>query len=896
MALSRFFRRRHWDEERARELESYLAEAIDDNLARGMTPGQARIAAHRKLGNATRIREEIYTMNSLGFIETLWQDLRYGARLLRRNPTFAGVAILTLALGTGANTAIFQLVDAVRLRTLPVDRPEQLAEVRIVKAPHGRTGNFMGRWPRLTYPLYLKIKEQQQVFSDVVAWGSMSLDLAQGGEQRPAQALWVSGNFFSVLGVRPAVGRLLAPSDDVTGCAPGVVLGHPFWQREYGGDPSVVGRTILLDGHRFDIVGVTSAEFYGVDVGRIFDVAVPICAEPIIRGTNTALERSDVWFLAALGRLKHGVTVEQASAHLAGLSKGILSATVSPRYNAADAKDYVEMEIGAQPGAAGVSGLRSNYGDSLNILLGVTGLVLLIACANLANLMLARATAREREVAVRLAIGASRRRIIRQMLSESLLIAALGGAGGVLVAQWFSRSLIAFLATPGSPTFVDLPMDWRVFAFTAAVALTACLIFGLTPAIRATRASLGSTMKTGSRGMTDGRERFGIRRALVVLQVALSLVLVVGALLFARSLRNLTTMDPGFRQEGVLTAAVDTRKANVPAQARTAMTARLLERVRAIPGVAAAAQSYTTPVGGNFWNNRVVIGGAVQKEMVNFNSTGPGYFETLGVRLIAGRDFDSRDTPQSPKVAIVTESFVRTYLAGRDPIGQSFQIEEGPGAPRPFYQIVGVVRDTKYRDLREPFMPLAHVAATQDAAPGPYLQLVIRAETTPAAVTAAVTRAVSEVNPAIAIQYQTVKTQVEQSLLRERLMATLSGFFGVLAVLIATIGLYGVMSYMVARRRIEIGVRMALGADRATVIRMIVREAGILLAIGLAIGALLSIYAARTAATFLYGLTPGDPLTLTVAIAGLATVTLLASWIPARRASRLEPTVALRED
>jgi putative ABC transport system permease protein len=334
----------------------------------------------------------------------------------------------------------------------------------------------------------------------------------------------------------------------------------------------------------------------------------------------------------------------------------------------------------------------------------------------------------------------------------------------------------------------------------------------------------------------------------------------------------------------------------VTAQSRAAMIARLLERVRAIPGVAAAAQTYTTPVGGNFWNNRVVIGGAVQKEMVNFNSVGPGYFEALGVRLTAGRDFDARDTPQSPKVAIVTESFVRTYLAGRDPVGQSFQIEEAAGDPRPFYQIVGVVRDTKYRDLREPFTPLAHIAARQDAAPGPFLQIVIRAATTPAAVTAAVTRAVAEVNPAIAIQYQTVRAQIEQSLLRERLMATLSGFFGGLAVLIATIGLYGVMSYMVARRRTEIGVRMALGADRGMVVRMIVREAGVLLAAGLAIGAVLAIYAARTAATFLYELKPGDPLTLALAIAGLATVTLLASWIPAHRASRLQPTVALRED
>jgi predicted permease len=896
MGLRRVLRRRYWDDERRRELDSYLAEAIDDNLARGMTPDQARAAAHRKLGNPTRIREEIYTMNSLGFLETLWQDLRYGARLLRRNPTFALVAILTLALGTGANTAIFQLVDAVRLRTLPVDQPEQLAEVRIVKSPHGRTGTFNGRWPMLSYPLYLKIKEEQRVFTDLAAWGSTSFDLAQGGEQRPAQALWVSGNFFSTLGVRPAAGRLLAPSDDVKGCAPAVVLGHPFWQREYGGDPSVVGRSILLDGHRFDIVGVASSEFYGVDVGRVFDVAVPICAEPVIAGANTGLAKPDMWFLGGIGRLKPGVSVDQAGAHLAGLSKGILAATVSERYGAADAKDYLEMVIGARVAARGISGLRRNYGDSLTMLLGLTGLVLLIACANLANLMLARATAREREVAVRLAIGASRRRIVRQMLSESLLIAGIGAAGGVLVAQWFSRSLVAFLSTNDSPLFVELPMDWRVFAFTSAVGVCACLLFGLTPAIRATRTPPGAAMKAGSRGMTERRERFGVRRALVVLQVALSLVLLVGALLFARSLRNLTSMDPGFRQDGVLTAALDMRKAHIPGDARAATNARIIERVRTIPGVAAAAQAFTTPVGGNFWNNRILIGGAVQKASIDFNSVGPGYFQALSIPIVSGRDFDARDTPQSPKVAIVTEAFARQLLGGRDPIGQAFQIEGAPGDARPFHEIVGVVRDTKYSDLREPFAPLAYTAATQNLKPGEFLQLVVRADTSAGAVTAGATRAIAEINPSIAIQYQTVRTQVEQSLLRERLMATLSGFFGGLAVLIATIGLYGVMSYLVTRRRMEIGVRMALGADRGMVVRMIVREAGVLLAVGLVIGAVLSVFAARTAETFLYGLKPGDPVTIALAMTGLAVVTLLASWVPARRASRLAPTVALREE
>jgi putative ABC transport system permease protein len=890
MSVRRFFRRAQWDAERARELDSYLAEAIDDNLARGMTPEQARTAARRKLGNPTLIREEIYTMNSVGWLETFWQDLRYGARLLRRNPTFAIVAVLTLALGTGANTAIFQLVDAIRLRSLPVERPEELAEVRIVQAPNGRTGAFMGRYAMLSYPLYRNIRETQQAFTDIAAWGTTTMDLAQGGEVRPAQAIWVSGNFFPLLRVRPAAGRLIQPSDDVKGCGAVAVLGHAFWQREYGADPGIAGRTILLDGRRFEIAGVVSPAFTGIDVGRTFDVAVPVCTEPMIRGARSGLEHGDVWFLASVARLKPGVTVEQASAQLAGVSKRILSETVSARYTAEDAKNYLEMVIGARPAMSGMSALRRTYGASLNILLGVTAVVLLIACANLANLLLARATAREREVAIRLAIGASRRRIVRQMLSESLLIAAIGAGAGLLVARWFGGSLVAFLSSSDNPLFVDLSLDWRVFAFTAAVAVSACVLFGLAP-----RTAPGASMKAGSRGSTDGRERFGVRRGLVVLQVALSLVLVVGALLLTRSLRNLTTMDPGFRQDGVMTIQLDLRKTNLPEEARPAAVRAIVERVRAIPGVRAAAQAFTTPVSGNFWNQNVVVDGKVQTEISNFNAVGPGYFDALGIGFVAGRDFDTRDMPESPQVAIVSESFVRAYFGGRTPIGKSFQMENAIGEPRPFFEIVGVIRDTKYTDLREPFAPLVHLASTQRP-PGPFLQVVARIDTAPAAFTAAATRAIGEVHPSITLQHQAVRTQVAQSLLQERLMATLSSVFAGLAVLIATIGLYGVMSYMVARRRIEIGVRMALGADAAAVIRMIVREAGLLLAAGLALGTVLALFATRSAAALLYDLKPSDPATIAVAVVALAAVTLLAGWIPARRASRLAPSVALRED
>jgi putative ABC transport system permease protein len=897
MRLRRFFRRRYWDEERARELDAYLAEETDDNIARGMSPEAARAAAHRKLGNATRIREEIYTMNSLGWIESLWQDVRYGARLLRRNPTFAVVAILTLALGTGANTAVFQLVDVIRLRSLPVDHPETLVEVRIVKSPHGRTGQFNGRWPMLSYPLYQKIRERQQVFTDVVAWGAASFDLAQGGEQRPAEALWISGNFFSELGVRPAAGRLLTPADDVRGCAPVAVLGHAFWQREYAASPAAIGGTLLLDGHRFDVIGVASPEFFGVDVGRAFDVAVPICAEPIVRGAQASgLEKSDVWFLGGIGRLKPGVTADQAGAHLAGLSKEIQAATVSPRYQPADARDYLEMVIGVRDASGGISGLRRNYADSLNLLLGVTGAVLLIACANLANLMLARATAREREVAVRLAIGASRARIVRQLLSESLLIAALGAGGGLLAAQWFSRSLVAFLSTTGSPVRVDLGLDARVFGFTLLIAVAACLLFGVAPAIRATATAPLAAIKAGSRGTSDSRERFGLRRALVVLQVSLSVVLIVGALLFARSLYNLTTLDGGFRQAGVMTAVLDMRKAGIAPDARSAANARLIESIRAVPGVAAVTQAFMTPVAQDFWNERIVIGGATSKEMVNFNSVGPGYFDALGIRMTAGRDFSGADTPQSPRVAIVSESFVKKHLNGATALGRSFQVEGQAGEARPSIEIVGVVRDTKYTDLREDFLPLVYLDAAQNEQPGPGLQLVIRADAPLTVVAPAITRAVGSVHPAISIQYRTMRAQVEQSLLRERLMATLSGFFGVLAVLIATIGLYGVMSYMVTRRRVEIGVRMALGADRAAVVGMIVREAGLLLAGGLAIGLVGAVFAARTAESLLYDLQPGDPSTLALAALALGTAGLIAGWLPARRAARLPPTVALREE
>jgi predicted permease len=895
MGWTRFFRRRYWDEERARELQAYLDEEIAENIARGMTPHDAARAAHRKLGNVTRIREDIYRMNTIGFLESVWQDLRYGGRLLHRNPTFAIVAILTLALGTGANAAIFQLVDAVRLRSLPVKNPGELAEIVVQAGDRGRTGAFTGRRPMLTNALWERIRDRQQSFSSVMAWSNAGFDLATGGETRPAEGLLVSGGFFDGLGIRPMLGRLLARADDVRGCsAPGAVLSYSFWRREYGNDPSIVGRTILLSGHRLDIVGVSEPTFFGVEVGRSFDVAVPICSDPIFRAERHRLDASDAWFLAALGRLKPGRTVDDAKSDLRSMSAAIFRETLPARYVPEDEQAYLNFVLTAESSSTGVSTLRRTYSTPLWVLMGVTAVVLLITCANLANLMLARATAREREVSVRLAIGAPRRRIVRQMLSESLLLALIGSAAGLLVARWLSASLVRFLSTGQTRLFLDLEFDWRIFAFTAIVAGMACLAFGLAPALRVTASAPATTM-LGTRGASDTRERFTVRRALVVAQVALSLVLLVGALLFGRSLRNLMTLDPGFRSNGVIIVDMDARRTSVPVESRRAMFDSIVQRIAAVPGVTSAAEVFIAPISGSVWNERIVIDGKVQDGMVNFNGAGAGFFRTLGTTLVSGREFTDRDTTNTPRVAIVNELFVKKYLAGSSPLGRTFQPRYGPGAVAPVFTIVGVVADTKYRTLREELTPIAYVAAAQETPDDLMPSVIVRSAVGLAGVAPGITNALREVHPSITVSFTTLDGILQTSMTSERLMAALSGFFGGLAVLIATIGLYGVMSYMVARRRMEIGIRMALGADRAAVVRMVVGDAARLLSAGLLVGIVLSVAGARTARSLLYGLEPWDPTTLAAGAAALAIVALVASWWPANRASHVPPTAALHE-
>jgi putative ABC transport system permease protein len=830
-------------------------------------------------------------------MRTLWQDLRFGARLLRLNPGFAAIAMTSLALGIGANTAIFQLLDAVRLRTLPVKNPQELAVVRIDERKWS-SGHFTGPYSALTNPLWEQIRDRQEGFSGIFAWSAEQFNLATGGEARYVRGNWVSGDYFRVLGEQPILGRVFTAADDRRGCgAPGAVISYGFWQREFGGDASALARKITVEGHPFEIIGITSPSFYGVEVGRSYDVAVLVCSEPLIHGEDSMYDVRHGWWLSAMGRLKPGWTLARATAQLKSISPSILEATIPPVYKPDAVQKYMAYRFAAFSAENGFSRLRSEYENPLWTLLAIAGLVLLIACANLANLMLARATAREREIGVRLSLGATRGRLIQQLLAESLLLAVAGAALGTVLSQALSRGMVAFLSTGNTRLFVDLHPDWRVLGFTSALAVLTCVIFGLTPALRATRVAPVTVLKSTGRGMTAGRERFGLRRALVVSQVALSLVLLVGALLFVRTLRNLMTLDPGFRQEGVLVTQLDFTRLNLAAERRQEFKRELLNRVRAIPGIDSAADASIVPISGNTWNDEVVVEGSEKlKGTPNFSQITPHYFKTLRTPFLAGRDFDEHDTATAPKVAVVNETFVSKILNGANPIGIRVRKETYQGRPTPTYEIVGLVKNTKYRDLREEPISIIYVVAAQDDRPDQFAQFLIRSNLPASAMLPSIKHALSEASPDIAMEFRELTTQIRDSLLKERLMATLSGFFGFLAALLATVGLYGVISYTVARRTNEIGIRMALGAQRGNVVGMIMREAGVLLAVGIVIGAVLSLAAARTATSLLFGLKPHDPITMVLAVMALAAVAAAASFLPAHRASRLDPMAALREE
>src|SRR6266581_427462 len=823
-------------------------------------------------------------MNSLRGIESIWRDLRYGARLLRRSPGFALVGILSLALGIGANTAIFQLLDAVRLRSLPVPNPHELAEVRIVGGNHGM-GLNSDRYGQLTRPVWQEIREHHEPFSGVFAWSAGDVRVGQGSDLRRAHGLYVSGAFFRVLGVRPWRGRLILPEDEAGACPPSkAVVSYGYWQGEMGGRDLGAGSTLMINGSLEEVLGVTPPGFFGLAVGDDFDIAIPLCQPKELR--------RDVFDVTVMGRLRPGWTLKRASAWLDAISPGIFEATALTGYSTDIIETYKRFRLAAYAASDGVSWLRTQYDSSLRLLLAITALVLLIACANLANLMLARASTREHEVAVRLALGASRGRLLRQLLSESALLATIGTALGIYLAQFLSRILVWSLSTESGSVRLAVKTDWRVLLFAAGLAALTCAFFGAAPALRATSTEPAAAMKSRGRGLTGGRERFSIQRLMVVSQVAVSLVLLVGAFLFVRSFRNLMTFDPGMREGGITIAFLGFEQSHVAPDHYWEFQRGLLDEVRSVPGVLGAATTTFMPLLGGSWSHGIRVGSV--DWWSRFTAVSPGYFQTMGIPLLRGRDFNQNDTATSRRVAVVNRTFVRQCLGGADPIGKTLRTNPEPNYPSTVYEIVGVIPDTQYNDLRSETPPMTFVPASQYPAPGPWCAIMIHSSLAPAMAIAGVRHRIAEKHPEIVMEFSDFQARIRDGLVRERLMAMLSGFFGLLAALLTMVGLYGVISYIVARRRNEIGIRMALGAQPGQVVSMVMREAGRMLVIGILAGTALSLVAGRAASSMLFGLKPYDPLTLVAAGVLLAVIAALASFVPARRASRLDPLVALR--
>jgi predicted permease len=824
-------------------------------------------------------------------LQSVLKDLRLALRSLRKSPGFAATAILTLALGIGANTAIFQLLDAVRLKSLPVADPQALAVVQIQGGNRG-FGVGLGDDTTLTYALFDQIRKNQQSFSHVFAWSSVTLQIGEGLQERDVPAIWVSGDTFGTLGMVPFRGRLFSTDDDHPGCGTsGVVLSYAFWQSQFGGMDSAIGSTMTVLDHPVEVIGVTPPSFFGFQVGKRFDIAVPFCSVPAFR-EDAALQRRDFFWIGVMGRLKPGWTVQRASAHFQAMSPGVLEATVPDRYGAQALQIYRSFRLAAYPGANGVSALRKQYDASLWLLLGTTGLVLLIACANLANLMLTRATTRGTEMAVRLALGASRLQLIRQLLSEGMLIALTGVLLGVALAGVLSRSLIALLSTRNNVLQLDLSVDWRTLAFTAAVAISTCAIFSLAPALQSCRAEPIDALKAGSRGNTFGQGQFSLQRTLVISQIAVSLVLLVGSLLFVRSFWNLMTVDPGFRQKGIVVTTLSWLKMNLSPEHSLLFTRELLDQVRSTPQVDSAATSTRALFSGN-WSSTITVEGLQGSS--KFTWVSPGYFQTLQIPFLSGRDFNDRDLTTSTRVAVVSQTFVHKFLNGSEPIGKLIRTAPEPYFPAATYEIVGVVRDTKYEGLREEVTPPeAFAPASQYPFPAWWTEVILRSYAPPAQIISAIRGKFAQAYPNMVVESNVLERVIQESLVRERMMALLSGFFGLLAALLAMIGLYGIISYIIEARKKEIGIRMSLGASRVDIISGILTQTVHMLAAGVGAGLLLAVAAARGARSLLFGLHANDPLSLIAAAAFLVAVALAASYIPARRASRTDPMIALR--
>ena len=765
------------------------------------------------------------------------------------------------------------------IRALPVLNPGEL----VLFARSGPASKGSSSFPAAMWD---EMRKHETGLAAVAAYGSTSVDLSRGGEARRVGGGFVSGSYFSLLGTRPVAGRLLGEGDDHPGCPPVAVITDAFWRTEYGASPSVVGASLALNGAPFEIVGVAEPSFFGMEIGYQPPIWAPLCTERIVRGAAGGGYRGGMG-LAVVGRLAPASSIEQAGARVAAMAQAVVQTT-----GAAPNTTFALV-----PFSRGVRDLSRAYGDSLFALMAVVAVVLLIACANVANLLLARATARQREIAVRLALGAGRWRVVRQLLTESVLLSAFGAAAGVLFASWASRGLVRLLSPPGRLVALDLPLDPLVLTFTLTVSLLTGVLFGLAPAFRASRVDPHAAMRTGGRGALEGHTRFHAGKALVVAQIALSLVALSAAALLVGSWRRLATVDPGFRGDRVVVASADIRMAGIPDERQPDTYGLVLARLRAIPGVVAVSGSSRTPIDNVNWSSAIAFedeSNTGDLPVVYLNEVTDGYFAALGVPIRAGRDFTAADSAGSPRVAVISEELARRS-GGAAAIGRRCRWQPGHDFS-PAIETVGIAGDTKMRPLREASPPIVYLAAWQNARPGPLMVFAIRAARSAQAVIPDVKSAFAAVNPRISLRLTTLDRQVDDSLHLQRAMGVLSGLFGTLALALAALGLYGITSYNVARRRGEIGVRIALGAERSRIVRMVFGDVGRLVAVGLAIGVPLCLPVTRLITALLYGVTPGDPASMAVSIVILAAAAIAAALTPAARAACLDPIAALRED
>jgi predicted permease len=875
-------RLRRW--QRPGQLDRDLAEEIETHRAlrqaqlerSGLTAREAARVSRRALGNITLAQEDARDVWVVRWLDEALRDLRHGSRLLLRNPGFALMAIASLALGIGANTAIFSLVDTVILRALPVDAPQELVVLERV--------NTRGERSNLSYALFSALRAPDAALSGAFAAldGTYRLEMAKAGgagtETVRVQA--VSGEYFQVLGVRPALGRALTPDDDRVGKPASVaVLSYGCWQRRFGSDPSILGQHVTLKRESLTIIGVAPPPFFGESVGRAPEMWVPLTLQPVLDQPDL-LNDPRVGWLRVMARLQPGSSLKQAQE-----SVNLRLTALKAEGGGIGQSLRQVSEIAIEPGSRGLPDTRTKFSQQLRILMAVVAVVLIIACANVANLLLVRGAARSRETAVRLAIGAGRGRLVRQFLTESLLLGFLGGAAGLLFAGWGSQVLLALASNPSSPLAIDVAPDARVLAFTFAVSLSTVLLFGLAPAYAAVRPEI----KTG------GRLALMLPRALVVAQVGLSLLLVAGAGLFLQTLNNLRSVDLGFPADGILQTAINPQQAGYRREQYPDVYRRVLDRVRDAPGLHSVSMSSSGFRTGASRTCCIAIRGHVaepgEEREVQTMSVTEAYFETMGVPIVSGRAFGAGDLVEGPaqKAAIVNEAFAHRFLAGRRAAGERFGWGNPPDAKYDI-EIVGVARDAIYGDLRTGSPPLIYFPASGAR------YLIVRAAQ-PSVQAAGVMRGgVQSVDRRLEVDVRTVPELRDQALLLERMVAALSDFFGVVALLLAGIGLYGTVAYVVTRRTKEIAIRVALGAQRGRVVRDVFGETLGLTLAGAVLGGCGALLGTRVLSSLLFGVSPADPVTLGLSILVLVSVTTLAGAIPARRAARIEPTEALRQE